>query len=360
MKTIIPNSQPAGPSADLHRREFLQFLGVGAVGLALSARSAMAQADSSAAPAPAAAPASGSRQLRGLFPIAETPFTEDNKLDLDSLAAEVTFCNRGGVHGFMWPQNASGWSTMSEDERISGAEAILGAGKGGNTAIVIGVQGPDMATVTRYAQHAAKNGADGIISLPPANVTDETAILNYYQQLGAVTDLPLFAQCVGNMSVDLVVNMVNTIPTLRHVKDEAGVPHKRIAELRRRTNDQLKVFSGNGVLTMISELELGYSGYCPYTGLADVYSATFDLWHAGQRREAFDMFGRILAFNSLGAVDQNRLLIDRGVFPPTAHFRTPTTAGGGGGGGGAARALPLSDKGARAGLEHYLKPVLKA
>jgi len=113
--------------------------------------------------------ASSPKSFRGVFPIGSTPFTPDNKLDLDCLASEVKFCNRGRVAGFAWPQVVSGWSTMSEKERMDGAEAILAAGKGGSTMLVIGVQsvGTDVPTSIRYAQHAAKNGADAIVSLPP-------------------------------------------------------------------------------------------------------------------------------------------------------------------------------------------------
>ena len=102
---------------------------VGAGVLGLAAHSAALTADKA-----------GSKPMRGVFPIGQTPFTEDDKLDLDCLAAEVKFCNRGGVHGFAWPQIASGWSTLSAQERFSGAEAILAAGKGGKTALAIGVQ----------------------------------------------------------------------------------------------------------------------------------------------------------------------------------------------------------------------------
>lgn len=351
---------PVNSSTPLPRRDFLRYLGAGALGLALSGRSARAQAD--ATPLPPFDLAPGPKKLRGVFPIAETPYTEDNKLDLDGLAAEVAFCNRGGVHGLMWPQVASGWSFLTEPERIAGAETIVAAGKGGGTAIVIGVQGPDLAAVGRYAQHAAKIGADAIISLPPAKVTDEKVLLDYYQQVGRLTDLPLFAQCVGTMSVDLVVEMVKTIPTLKQVKDEAGVPLERVAELRRRTDDQIRVFSGQGVQTMITEMERGVVGHCPYTGLADVYSAAYDLWHGGKRDEGFDMFGRILAFGSLGRADQNRLLIARGVFKPGTKFRNGNASGAVTGGAAAAQraGLPLGDKGVRAALDTYLKPYLRA
>src|SRR5262249_38905709 len=156
------------------------------------------------------------------------------------------FCMRGGVHGFVWPQNASGWTNLSDSERMEGNEVILSAGKGGNTAIVIGVQTAEPAAESRYAKQAETLGAAAIISLPPPGCTDDKAVLGYYEEVGRMTNLPLFAQAVGAMSVDLLVEMFKTIPTMRYVKDEAGVPLERIAELRKRTGDQLKVFSGAG------------------------------------------------------------------------------------------------------------------
>jgi dihydrodipicolinate synthase/N-acetylneuraminate lyase len=369
------------PSGDLQRREFLQLLGTGALGLALSGAGCASEPGTT--PAAAAGPRSGPKPLRGLFPIGQTPFTEDDKLDTESLAGEVTFCNRARVHGFAWPQVASGWTTLTEPERVAGAEAILAAGKGGATALVIGVQSKtgNMQEVERYAKHAARNGADAIVSLPPPGVADEKALLDYYQQVGKMTDLPLFVQTQENMSVDLVVQIYKTVPTARHVKDEAaagGGPLQRIAEIRRRTNDEMKVFSGQGVRTMVTEMELGFSGHCPVVALSDVYASAFDLWHDGKHREAFDMFGRILAFNTLGSTGRDSLMIVRGIFkhpvrarnaPPAAGVAfTPETGpgggrggrGGGAGGGGGGAGLQLDDQGVRDALNNYLKPYLRA
>jgi dihydrodipicolinate synthase/N-acetylneuraminate lyase len=259
-----------------------------------------------------------------LFPIGQTPFTPEGKLDLGCLASEVKFCNRGGVAGFVWPQIASGWSTLTEEERLRGAEAILAAGKGGSTALVIGVQakGMDIAPSIRYARHAAEHGADGVISLPPENA-DERAMLEYYKAIGAATPLPLIVQSQGDMSVDLLVEMSKQIPAMTCVKDEAGNPLARIAQIQQRTGNRLAVFAGNGVRTMIDEMRLGFSGYCPTTGLSDLYQAAFNLWQAGKHREAFDMFGRILAFDSIPGVEQY-ILVARGVFKETTtHRATP-------------------------------------
>jgi hypothetical protein len=41
---------------------------------------------------------------------------------------------------------------------------------------------------------------------------------------------------------------------------------------------------------------------------------SFDLWHEGKRQDAFDMFGRISAFNSIPGSNEY-VLMARGVFP---------------------------------------------
>ena len=332
------------------RREFLCTLGGGALGLALAGKGYSA----------------GTKPMRGVFPIGQTPVTESDKLDLECLQNEVKFCNRYKVHGFAWPQIASGWTTLSEKERMDGAEAILAAGKGGATALVIGVQDNDnnLDKSIAYAKHAARNGADAIVSLPPAKA-DDKAMIEYYKSIGRATDLPLFVQSQGDMSVDLIVEMFRQIPTMKCVKDEAGNPLARITQIRERTGDRLAVFSGNGVRTMIDEMRLGFSGHCPTTVLADFYAAAFDLWHAGKEREAFDMFGRIGAFNSITGAG-GYLMVMRGMFKES----TRTRGGGGGGGaaapsgGGNARAAagPLDEAGKKAvhdAWEQFMKPYLR-
>src|ERR1700722_273495 len=303
-----------------------------------------------------AAPAGGAAPLAGLFPIAEPPFTADNQLDLECLAAEVKFCNRGGVRGFVWPQIASGWSTLSEQERLDGAEALLRAGKGGKTALVIGVQaiGGDIATSLRYAGHAVEHEADAIISLPTEKASDQ-AMLDFYKTIGAATPLPLIVQSSGDMSVELIVEMFRQIPTMKCVKDEAGNPLARISEIQQGTGNKLAVFAGNGVRVMIDEMRLGFSGYCPTTGLSDLYQETFDLWHAGKHKEAFDMFGRILAFDSIQGVSQY-ILVARGVFKETTTHR-PTP---GMGNHNEAKLDEAQKQFIRQALDEYLKPYLRA
>jgi 4-hydroxy-tetrahydrodipicolinate synthase len=312
------------------------------------------------------------KPLRGLYPIMQTPFDEHDRLDTELLTAEVRFLQRGRVPGMIWPVFASSWSTLSDRERIAGAEAILAAAKGGKAAVAIAVQNTawDVATSVRYAKHAAAHGADAIVAIPPNNgwnVSDQ-AILDYYKTIGAATDLPLVVQTRGTVSVDLMVRLFHEIPTMKATKDEVGDPLERAPELMRRTDNKLAIWAAGGGTgnQLLEELPLGFAGLCPTPQFADMLQQVMELYWSGRKQEAFDMFGRVQGFATLpGATDY--LLIARGVFKETTRFRQqpmePEAKAANGGGGGGRRKEPLTDAQKahiRAALETYLKPYLRA
>ena len=291
-----------------NRREFLAAIACGVPSIALAAPSG--------------------KPLRGIFPIAQTPFTDDDKLDLDALAEEVRFIHRGKVHGFVWPQLASEWDTLSERERLDGAEVVASTGKKLSPAIVLGVQAPDTATAVRYAKHAEKAGADAIISLPPGGAKDHAAILDYYRQIGNATPLPLFVQAVGDMSVELLLEMYRAIPTLRYVKDEAGSPLLRFAKLHHESKGALKIFTGGHGKTLIDEMMRGFSGTMPAASFADLYASTWNLWHEGKEKEALAAFGNAaVLINEISVYPEGMkyVLCERGVFK-TSRLRHPASA----------------------------------
>jgi 4-hydroxy-tetrahydrodipicolinate synthase len=301
------------------RRELLKLLGAGAIGVTLGARNG------------AARPGDNGKRLTGIFPIAQTPFTDSDKLDVDSLTEELRFIDRGGVHGFVWPQLASEWDTLTEAERLAGAEAIGAAGKKLRPAVVLGVQGPNAAAAVKYAKHAEKVGADAIISLPPAGENDPKALLTYYKEVGGATKLPMFVQAVGQMSVDTILGMYRAVPTLRYLKDEAGQPLERVGPLREGSHDELKVFTGGHGKTLIDEMIRGFSGSMPAASFADIYAAAWNLWHEGRKKDAIAAFGNAaVLINEISAyADGMKYVLHlRGVFP-TYHLRPRQSASGG-------------------------------
>ena len=239
--------------------------------------------------------------LAGVYPIVHTPFTSGNEIDFETLAAEVRFFDKCGVQGIVWPQLASEYFTLGDDERITGVETILKANKGLKPTVVVGVQ----------SQNIEK-------------------FIDYYKQIGRASSLPMVVQAIGNVSVDDIIRMAKEVPTLGYVKDEAGFTPHRITEFARRA-PHIKILTGNHGQMFPDELNRGAVGTMPAGGFADLYVNVWDAWRAGNHAQALDEFARANLFISEVkeyGVDAVKYILElRGVFKN--HLMRQRPAGGG-------------------------------
>jgi dihydrodipicolinate synthase/N-acetylneuraminate lyase len=200
-----------------------------------------------------------------------------------------------------------------------------------------------------------KAGADAIIAIPYRDgLSDDAHQMEYYSAIGAASSKPLFVQAIGNISVDLVLNMAKRIPTLRYVKDEAGNTLQRLNEYRKREQILTGVFTGKNGPTLLDELARGAIGNMPSVAFADLYVATWKAWKAGNQREAEDMFSKtallLVQGQNYGMQGTKYMLQARGVFKNTICRRKPTPQ-------------QTFDEEAKQAIDRslaYLKPWLKA
>ena len=173
----------------LARRAFLRRAAAAGMALPLFSRAPRLAA--------ARALAASGKPFRGIFAILMTPFTLGDRLDEDDLAREVSFCQRAGAQGVVWPQLFGEFYVLSEQERRRGAEVLIRAA-GGSCAVVIGVQAPSKEIAVEFARHAESKGADAVIALPPflGPVTLDMAA-DYYRAIAAAIRIPIFIQNTG-------------------------------------------------------------------------------------------------------------------------------------------------------------------
>ncbi len=265
------------------------------------------------------------KTFEGIFPIMQTPFAEGGALDLETLGHEAEFLHRVGAQGMTWPQLAGEYATLTFEERLAGAEAIVAANRNAPAAtrpsVIIGVQSDDISTAVKYARHAERIGADGIIALPMNGGKDPEKQAEYYHAIGSASTKPLVAQAIGDMSVELILRMSKETPTLQYVKDEAGVTLPRLSEYGRNSQKLRGVFSGKHGPNFLDELARGACGNMPAAGIADLYVAAWKAWKAGKKDEAEDMFSKTLLLivdaQTYGIAGQKYILQLRGVFPNT-------------------------------------------
>jgi len=163
-------------------------------------------------------------KLRGIVPPVVTWFSENDRLDLDAQFAHLEFLIQSGVNGVFLQGSTGEFAYLSMNERKEQAREVVSS-VDGRLPVLVGVSANTTAEAVELARYAEKIGADAIAATTPYYwVLSEDRVIAYYQAIGESCTLPLlaynFPALTGHdLSPNLVVRMVETVPTLRGIKD---------------------------------------------------------------------------------------------------------------------------------------------
>ncbi len=281
---------------------------------------------------------SAGKSLQGAFMILSTPYTSSKSVDYDDLAGEVDFLVRCGVQGLVWPQNASEQSKLTKDERLRGMDVIARGAKGKPPALVLGVQGNDIAEMLEYARHAETLEPDAVIAIPPTKASSLDDYREYYRALCKTAKRPVFIQTSGGArdlvaSVDFIVELAREFPNFGYIKEEHApvIPRMR-EEIAHRPDPIKRVFCANRGAGFLYELRNGSDGTIiggvPY---AEVFAKLWNLEQDKKFEEQREIFSKLLLMLNLDdRVPGVRpyILKKRGIFKTTVtreanHTLTP-------------------------------------
>lgn len=272
------------------------------------------------------------KPMRGAFIIAATPYKDapDKPVHFDDLAAEVDYLHRAGVQGIVWPQMASEFAFLTEDERMQGMEVLAKAAKGKKPALVLGVQAPNQTKMLQYARHAEKLQPDAVIAMPPSEAESLDEYRQYYAALCQTAKRPVFIQTTGGAkdllpTVEMIVSLAKQFPNFGYVKEEAKPVIERLTALAQQRPTPIKsVFSGAAGKGWPYEMRLGFDGTMPGAMFADVYALLWELHQKGDREQLREVFSKLLLMVNL---DQqipgvrSYVFRKRGIFSTTVSRR---------------------------------------
>lgn len=277
-----------------------------------------------------AAGAGSSKPMRGAFIIMATPYTTAKAVDYEDLAGEVEFLDRCGVQGMVWPQLASEYAFLTQEERMKGMEVIARAARGKKPALVLGVQADDKEHMLEYARHAEDLAPDAVIAMPPKNAASLDSYRDYYSALCEVAKRPVFIQTTGGAqglepTVEFILGLAKKFPNFGYVKEEYEPVVSRMLEMAKHRPDTIKsIFSGNAGRGWSHELRLGFDGTMPGAMFADVYALLWELHLEGKREQWREVFAKLLLMINLdGQIPgvRNYMLKRRGIFKTTVSRR---------------------------------------
>ena len=189
----------------------------------------------------------------GVFPAMVTPFTEDNRVDTETLRKDAQRLEKAGVDGLV-PVGSTGESaTLSHAEHVEVIEAVVDVVE--DVPVIAGTGSNNTAEALDLSQQAADAGADALLLISPYyNNPEPEGMYEHYNAVADAVDVPQIVYNVPsrtgrNIAVETAVRLAEH-DTIRGYKAASG-DLNRISEVIERTRDQdFAILSGDDGLTL--------------------------------------------------------------------------------------------------------------
>lgn len=238
-------------------------------------------------------------ELRGIFVILSTPYTESGALDYEDLAFQVEWLEHAGAHGLVWPQNSSDYPRLADEEIRRGMEVLARANRGRPMALVLGVQRDSTREMVELARFAERLEPDMMIAMPPKVGRSLEDYREYYTALARVTERPVMIQTQPNLPgvefrTDFILELAARHPHLGYVKEEAEPVFDRIQALVGRPEIR-RVYSAMRGRHFAYDLRLGVDGLVSGMSMyAEVFRRMWDAHRSGDWDEVRDVHAKLL------------------------------------------------------------------
>ena len=265
--------------------------------------------------------------LRGVFPIAPTPFLPDGRIDEASVDRMIDHYVAAGADG------CTILGIMGEAPKLDHGESVAFVcrcvKRAPSLPFVVGVSAPGFAAMRALSQAAMDKGAAGVMIAPPSSLRTDDQIVNYFAQAAeAIGDVPFVIQdyplAVGVvMTPNVIRRIIADNPSCVMLKHEDWPGLEKISALRAFEAEgklrRVSILTGNGGLFLDFEMERGADGAMTGYAFPEMLIDVVRLAGAGRREEAHDVFDSHLPLlryeqqQGIGLAVRKYVLMRRGV-----------------------------------------------
>jgi len=237
--------------------------------------------------------------FEGVYPILATPFHDDESIDLESFDRLIRFMGRLGVDGVTILGVLGESNRLFDDERRQLTQTAVNAA--GEMPVIVGTSHSGTRAALGLSQMAESLGAHGVMVTPQAEpVPNDDRVFEYYRTIAAGIGIPLVVQdhpasTNVHMSVPLLLRLVNEIPRVASIKEEATpTPPKIRALLQGMKDRKVPILTGLGALYGQFDLEAGSSGFNTGFAFPEVLMAMVAAAKAGDTKRMQALYTRFL------------------------------------------------------------------
>ncbi len=203
----------------------------------------------------------------GVYPILATPFNDNEQVDLASMERMAGFMAGLGVEGItvLGVLGESNRLMDREREEVIGV-AVKAAGK--RCAVIVGTSHSGTQAALALSAMAERLGADAVMVTPHNEPTpNDERVFEYFRTIANGTGIPVVLQdhpasTQVHMSVPLILRIVNEVPGIAALKEEAVPTPPKIRALKQGMKArQIPILTGLGALYGQFDLEAGSDGF---------------------------------------------------------------------------------------------------
>lgn len=229
-------------------------------------------------------------EWKGVFPALLTPFTAEDKLDLDMFEKNLAAQIEAGIHGIIIGGSLGEASTITEKEKEELTEFSVEY-LNGRIPVIVNIAECTTREAVQQAANARRWGADGIMLLPPMRYkTDDRETIAYFKAVSKSTALPIMIyNNPPDYKIDTRPDMFEDLVECKNITalKESSRDVTNLTRMKNRFGDRFKILCGVDTLAM-EELCLGADGWV--AGLVCAFPketvAIYNLVKAGRIGEA--------------------------------------------------------------------------
>jgi len=232
--------------------------------------------------------------MQGIYPILVTPFDDQERIDEESLRQVVEFTIGAGVHG-LGIALGSEILKLTEPERQQVIGAVIDQTRG-RVPVVVNTGAQANWTAALYSRQAENLGAAAVMCLPPSPVSaSETR--SYFKAISDAVSVPVFIQDTQTTLVPagLIRQIAEQSENVRYAKVESSPQPTQVAAAVAASRELVAVFGGAGGTYLLEELRRGAVGSMPWPSQPHAFVRIWDLWQAGDERQAIEVHEREIA-----------------------------------------------------------------
>jgi 2-keto-3-deoxy-L-arabinonate dehydratase len=247
-------------------------------------------------------PSTAAGPLRGVVPIAPTPFRENGDLDLESQRRVLDCMIDQRVDGICILANYSEQFLLSDDERNTLLDLCV-AHVRGRVPVIVTCSHFSTRIAAERARRAAAAGAQMLMLMPPYHGAllraDETGIYEHFARVAEAAPIPIMVQDAPLSGVTLTVpflaRLARELPQVTYFKIEVpGTAGKLRALIEAGGEAIAGPFDGEESITLMADLDAGATGTMPSALLPDLIRPVVEHHRAGRRADSSAAYARIL------------------------------------------------------------------